>query len=127
MNNKAYTRLIALALLILTLAACHEHDYYDPTPEVVVSYERWDYNSVSGTYNLVLDFENIGDADAYDIRAEFRFGTPMDEYAVKNIGYIPYGGRRTVVIYDLLRNYGLNYHADFYWSDYNGYTYHDYY
>jgi len=127
-KNKAYLRVIALALVAMILAACHEPDYYDPTPEVVISYERWDYDSVSNTYILTLELENIGDDDARNVSVDLKFGIPtVVESAFEGVNYIPYGSRRTITVGNLLYDYSNDYHAKLVWYDRYGYSYSTYY
>jgi len=117
-------------MAVLTMAACHETDpSYQPTPEVVLaSSETWIPNAANGTYTLEVALENIGDADARNITAEFQFGTPDPvENVFIDVGYISWGGRRLLVIDNLLYKYVNDYHVKLQWYDRYGYRYTNYY
>lgn len=125
MNYKVFTRLAVVALVLFTLAACHESSRYDPIPEVVLGQEFWDYDVASGTYTLRLQMENIGDDTAYDVSIRFDFGR-SEPIVYRSLTVIPAGSYRTVIVSGLLADYRDTYLADWEWYDYYGYHYSDY-
>lgn len=67
-NDTMKAKLLLFIILSLVLIGCHEPDYYDDNPEVVVNTVTLVDGSPSRYAKFIIEFENIGYGTAYDVR-----------------------------------------------------------